>query len=290
MPELPEVETMRRGIAPVVGAKIERVARPRSPLCPIQIEPPLALWRRRVVGRRIVAVGRLGKRVVLELDSLDRVVIEPRMTGRVLLESAESSSESSATGRYRGDRHRRLVFDLAESPAGRIVFWDSRGLGVARLLRPEEFARRLGPDVLGPDALTIPVDILRQRLQGSRRAIKVALLDQRAVAGIGNLYASEILHRAKLHPAMRCCDLTGRQWRAVHERIGEVLEEAIARQGSTLSDGMYRTAENRPGGFQECHRVYQRTGQPCLACGEAIVRIVQAQRSTFFCPRCQGPG
>jgi formamidopyrimidine-DNA glycosylase len=116
----------------------------------------------------------------------------------------------------------------------------------------------------------------------------VALLDQRAVAGIGNLYASEILHRARMHPERTCDSLRPAQWRNLHSAMREVLEEAIRSEGSTLSDGTYRVGRNRPGGFQVLHRVYQRAGQRCVQCGKAeIVRTVQAQRSTFFCPWCQ---
>lgn len=275
MPELPEVETMRRGIAGIVGSTIEEIRRPRSQFRPIEISPALSRFRRRIVGRQIAAVGRVGKRVILELDSADRIVIEPRMTGRVLL--AEPPDRA----------HLRLVFDLTGGEARQLFFWDSRGLGVVRLVSPDEFKQLLGPEKLGPDALEVSAEELCRRLGASRRPIKVALMDQRALVGIGNLYASEILHRAGLHPESSCDRLRPADWQELHARIVEVLQEAILHQGSTLSDGMYRTAENASGGFQDHHRVYQRAGKPCLACGQEIVRIVQAQRSTFFCPVCQ---
>jgi len=126
------------------------------------------------------------------------------------------------------------------------------------------------------------------RLSASRRAIKVALLDQRAVAGIGNLYASEILHVAGIHPARRCDRLTRAQWQAIADATHGVLEEAIRYEGSTLGDGTYRNALNREGGYQNHHRVYARAGRQCPSCRSSeIKRIVQAQRSTFFCPQCQ---
>ncbi len=175
----------------------------------------------------------------------------------------------------------------AVAPA-ELLFWDQRGLGVARLVSPAEFTRLYGPDRLGPDALKISAAVLQSRLEGSRRAIKVALLDQRAVAGIGNLYASEILHRAGIHPALPCRRLRGAQWAALHAAVKEILRAALRHQGSTLRDGTYRIARNQPGNYQLCHLVYQRTRQPCLRCGRGeIVRIVQCQRSTFFCPSCQ---
>jgi formamidopyrimidine-DNA glycosylase len=276
MPELPEVETMRRGIAAIAGSRIAAAWRPRSSLKPIEIRPAMGVLSRRVAGRLIEAVQRLGKRIVLRLDGGDAIVMEPRMTGRILL--AEPPDKE----------HLRAVFDLEGGPAGQLFFWDLRGLGVVRLLTPGELARRLGPEKLGPDALDITAVALIERLGRSRRAIKPALMDQRAVLGIGNLYASEILHRASIHPETPCRDLRPAQWKRLHAAIGEVLREAIARQGSTLRDGNYRNPWNEAGSFQDLHRVYQRAGQTCLQCGKtAIVRLVQAQRSTFFCPRCQ---
>ena len=155
-------------------------------------------------------------------------------------------------------------------------------------MAPDEFAEQFGPDRVGPDALDSSAELLRTQLGESRRAIKVALLDQRAVAGIGNLYASEILHLAKIHPEVACNDLPPAAWRRLHEAILVVLEAAILHEGSTLSDGTYRNALNQSGDYQNHHRVYDREGELCLTCQrEKIVRLVQAQRSTFFCPRCQ---
>ena len=125
-------------------------------------------------------------------------------------------------------------------------------------------------------------------MRASRRAIKVALLDQKVVAGVGNLYASELLHLAAVHPAKRCSQLSRMDWERVHQQMQHVLGEAIKYEGSTLSDGTYRNALNKEGGYQNHHRVYDREGATCPSCRqEEIVRIVQAQRSTFFCPQCQ---
>jgi formamidopyrimidine-DNA glycosylase len=129
----------------------------------------------------------------------------------------------------------------------------------------------------------------RTQLGGSKRAVKVALLDQRTVAGIGNLYASEILHVAGVHPARPCHKITRGQWQAIADATHAVLEAAIRFEGSTLGDGTYRNALNQEGGYQNHHRVYDKAGHPCPRCreGSQIVRIVQAQRSTYFCPGCQ---
>ena len=209
MPELPEVETMRRGIAGAAGATISRIVQPKSPLQSIIIVPSLREFRRRAVGRQIAGVGRLGKRVLLELDSGERIVIEPRMTGLVFLADPPDH------------KHLRLVIELSGRPglAEQILFWDQRGLGVVRLVSPPEFDAIYGPAKIGPDALEISATELRQRIGHSTRAIKVALLDQKALAGVGNLYASEILHRAGIHPARSCRHLRKAQWQRVHAEM-----------------------------------------------------------------------
>jgi formamidopyrimidine-DNA glycosylase len=115
----------------------------------------------------------------------------------------------------------------------------------------------------------------------------VALLDQRAIAGIGNLYASEILHVARIHPAKRCDRISLAQWDAVAEATQAILTAAIRYEGSTLRNGTYRNALNQEGGYRNHHRVYDRASKPCPECREPVVRIVQAQRSTYFCPNCQ---
>ncbi len=276
MPELPEVETMRRGIAPIVGGRIIAVQRPPCRLKPITVSPSLPTFRHRVVQRRVAAVERWGKRVVVRLDDRAAIVFEPRMTGLVLLKDPPDPD------------HLRFRLGLADVAASQLTYWDRRGLGSIRLLAAAEFQTRFAADRLGPDALQISRTELRQQLGASRRAIKVALLDQQALAGIGNLYASEILHVAGLHPTIPCNRLTGRQWQRLHTAIRDVLDEAIRYEGSTLADGTYRNALNHPGRYQQHHRVYAREAQPCPSCGRGTVqRMVQAQRATFFCPRCQ---
>jgi formamidopyrimidine-DNA glycosylase len=276
MPELPEVETMRRGVAAILGSRIVEAERFAPDYQPITISPDWPAFRRRLRGKRIIGLSRAGKRVVLELTGDDRLVIEPRMTGLLLV--ADPPNEA----------HLRLTLTLRDGPVSRLLYWDRRGLGHVRLLSIAEFEQRFGPEQLGPDALEITSTDLRERLRASRRAIKVALLDQRAVAGIGNLYASEILHLAQVHPERRCDQLTVIQWQRVHIAMYKVLHEAILYEGSTLSDGTYRNALNQSGGYQNEHRVYDRAGAVCRSCrASEIVRIVQAQRSTFFCPQCQ---
>jgi formamidopyrimidine-DNA glycosylase len=276
MPELPEVETMRRGIVPIVGNRIARIECPACRKRPILLEPKLAQWRRRIVGRTITGIGRVGKRVVVELETGDRIVFEPRMTGLVLVSEPPTRE------------HLRLRIALQGGGPVELLYWDRRGLGSARLLTPDEFAEMYGGGRLGPDALDVSAQELRARLARSRRPIKVALLDQRAVAGIGNLYASEILHACGIHPARPACSLRRREWESLHAAMRKVLMAAIRYEGSTLGDGTYRNALNENGSYQNQHRVYDKAGQLCRNCGRGIItRVVMAQRSTFYCPVCQ---
>jgi formamidopyrimidine-DNA glycosylase len=266
---------MRRGVAHIAGRRITGVERPRCTRKPILVAPRIDAFRRRAVGRRITAVERVGKRVVLRLDSADAIVLEPRMTGLVLVAHPPTSE------------HLRLRIALDGEP-GELLYWDRRGLGLVRLVDEKQFAEFYGNGRLGPDALAVSAEELALRLKASRRAIKVALLDQRAVAGVGNLYASEILHLALVHPATRCDRIKSAEWQRIHEAMRGVLETAIRLEGSTLSDGTYRNALNEDGGYQYHHRVYDRAGEQCLTCCHAAIeRIVQAQRSTFFCRHCQ---
>ncbi len=276
MPELPEVETMRRGIAAAVGATICAVTRLPCRLKPLAIQPSLATLRRRSLGQRILATERWGKRVALRLENECRLIFEPRMTGLVLIADPPDTA------------HLRFRLDLTGSDLPQLWYWDRRGLGSIQCWNAAEFAERLNGDTLGPDALDVTEGELRVRLAASRREIKVALLDQRCVAGIGNLYAAEILHVARIHPSRACESLTNREWQRLHAALTDVLRAAIRYEGSTLGDGTYRNALNQQGTYQNHHRVYAREGRSCPACHKAtIVRVVQAQRATFFCPRCQ---
>jgi formamidopyrimidine-DNA glycosylase len=295
MPELPEVETMCRGIRPIVGYRVVRAERCACQRRPIGIRPRIDLFRRRVEGKTIVAIERAGKRVVIWLgDRLrntrtEAIVFEPRMTGLVLLTSPPTLEHLRFRIQLRDSRGKGHEGN-GRAAVKELLFWDRRGLGSVMLLSADEFAAKFGAEskTLGPDALQMTVNELRDRLHNSRRAIKVALLDQRAIAGIGNLYASEILNVAGIHPAARCHRLRGEQWKRLHSATHLVLKEAIRHEGSTLSDGTYRNALNESGGYQNHHRVYDRSGQTCPTCGRGTIRrTVQAQRSTFFCPHCQ---
>ena len=280
MPELPEVETMRRGIAHLAGLRIESVVFPRDTVRPISMQPAADRMQPCLTGRTIAAVDRFGKRVAIELDERPRMgrewlVIEPRMTGLLLVADPPTQT------------HLRMAIGLDSRQHPRLLFWDRRGLGTIRLLDERGLTAACGPDRLGPDGLVVTGDELRDRLGQSRRAVKVALLDQQAVAGIGNIYAAEILFAAGIDPRVPCSRLSVARWEQIATATRGILAEAVRLEGSTITDETYKTADNRSGQFQLQHRVYGHEGDPCRQCGTAIRRIVQTQRSTFFCPDCQ---
>jgi formamidopyrimidine-DNA glycosylase len=276
MPELPEVETMRRGILKAQGGMIRDAVRPRLRVRPIKWSPPWRTFRRRLIGRTILDVHRMGKRLVVGLDAGLSLVIEPRMTGLVLLSDPPDLA------------HLRLRLLLEGAPVIQILFWDQRGLGTASVVETSKLCDTLGRR-LGPDALAATGLLLIDQFGKSRRPIKVALLDQSALAGVGNLYASEILHRARIDPVRPCDSLSSADWSRTAAAIKEILEEAIRYEGSTLADGTYRNSLNQFGSYQDRHRVYDHVGEKCPTCRRATIqRTVQAQRSTYFCPRCQG--
>jgi formamidopyrimidine-DNA glycosylase len=173
------------------------------------------------------------------------------------------------------------------SSGAAVTFNDPRRFGLMTLLTPAQLARhpvlsRLGPEPLSPD---FDAAALARACRGRKTALKVALLDQRVVAGIGNIYASEILHRTGVHPARKAGSIREPEWSAIAVETRLVLEEAIDRMGTTFSS--YRTLWNEPGQYGERLLVYDRAGQPCRRCGRPIRRSVIGQRSTYFCPSCQ---
>jgi formamidopyrimidine-DNA glycosylase len=287
MPELPEVETMRRGIAGLTGGRIVAARFPAGRCRPLAISPSPTELAVRLDGTRIGSVARHGKRLAIGIEgeglAPQWLVIEPRMTGLLLV--AEPPTPT----------HVRMELDIAPGRGhapGRhrtLLFWDQRGLGTIRLVDAAGLERACGAAKLGPDGLVVTGEELAGRLGRSRREVKVALLDQSAVAGIGNIYAAEILHRAAIDPRTPCPRLSAAAWDAVAGATREILATAVVHEGSSIGDELYRTADNRKGGFQKLHRVYGLAGSRCQTCGGTISRIVQAQRSTFLCATCQPP-
>lgn len=275
MPELPEVETMRRSLIGAEGATIRRIEKVDCPRKPIGITPRIDQLRRRAEKQKVIAIERVGKRVALRLANDERLIFEPRMTGLIV------------TGKSPDPIYLRVKVELTGADLDKFWFWDRRGLGKVLLYNAAEFAEAYSTDKLGPDGLVVTAGDYKERLGKSRREIKPALLDQKAVAGIGNIYAAEILHLAKVHPAARCDRLSRKQWSAIADATHEILELAIRYEGSSLGDGTYRNKLNQDGSYQLHHRVYGRANEACPRCKQPIKQIVQTQRSTFFCPGCQ---
>jgi formamidopyrimidine-DNA glycosylase len=275
MPELPEVETMVRGLRPAMAGRrvLEAVVHDPFLLEGVTAERLVD----RVSGADVTLVDRRGKWVVIRLgDSRGIIVIQPRMTGGFWLVSPERPE------------HVRLTF-LLSGPQRHVWFCDSRRLGKIAWHAGEAEAEAAFRRSQGPDALVIAPDDLARRLKATDRPIKPALMDQKVLAGIGNIYADEVLFRAGVHPERRASRLTRADVDRLHAAIGTVLAEAIAAEGSSFDAG-YRTVLGLEGGFLASNAVYGRGGQPCPSCGGAVVRtriVGLIGRSTHFCPTCQ---
>jgi formamidopyrimidine-DNA glycosylase len=276
MPELPEIETIRLDLEKsVLGARIVRV-KADDPL----IMPPAEARRMKRVlkGQTIDALGRCGKVLVVTVSGGWSVLQRFGMTGQMYpLAGGEALPP-----------HVRMVWELEDGR--RLVYRDARRFGETRLVKTGEVQRALGNDCrLGHDALLSDLSAgeFSALLADHSVPIKSFLLDQTHLAGIGNIYASEILHRCRIHPGTPANALTARQARELLRTTRAVLVEAVAAQGTTISD--YRTGENLSGGYQKFLRVYGREGEKCRrrGCGGKVVRVVLGGRSTFFCPRCQ---
>lgn len=266
---------MCRGIRPILGQRIGRVFQPECSFRPISIRPSLSSIQRRLENQIVHSVDRLGKRVMIHAAEWV-LVLQPKMSGLVSLEAVPDP------------QHVRLQLDFFGQPKRNLLFWDRRGLGTVELMKSSDIQKRLVEGRLGPDALQISEEEFLARLSQTSRPIKVALMDQKLLAGVGNLYASEMLHQARIHPTTAANRLSKKRKRLLFVMMQKILLDAIEHEGSTLSDGTYRTALNDPGSYQSKHLVYDRSGLPCSTCSEGTVRrIVQAQRSTFYCPRCQ---
>ncbi|MBE0452858.1 MAG: bifunctional DNA-formamidopyrimidine glycosylase/DNA-(apurinic or apyrimidinic site) lyase [Roseovarius sp.] len=282
MPELPEVETVRRGLAPVMeGQVIARAA----------INRPDLRWpfpqdmAARLTGARVLALRRRSKYLLADLDRAETLLIHLGMSGRMLVSGAP-------VGRFVHDhpapeKHDHVVFDMASG--ARITFNDPRRFGAMDLMatataETHPLLAKLGPEPLGNGFHEAH---LATALDGRRTPIKAALLDQRIVAGLGNIYVCEALFRAGISPRRGAGTLGPTRIARLTSAIRDVLADAIAAGGSSLRD--YRQADGELGYFQHAFDVYGREGAPCRkpGCGGQIARLVQSARSSFYCPRCQ---
>jgi formamidopyrimidine-DNA glycosylase len=272
MPELPEVETIRRNLVRTVkGKRISRLTVHQPAMVKREVAP--ALLAKKVRGRTIISVNRRGKALLLILDSGDAMVFRLGMTGQMLWSQPRKP--------VRRDKHTHVIMDLGGGE--RLLFRDSRRFGEVYLTGRDNIENVLG---MGAEPLlkSFTPDALR-RITDSAMKIKPLLMDQTRIAGIGNIYADEILFEAGIHPCVPAQSIRGRKIHKLHQSIRSILREAIACQGDTVSD--YRTAFGESGGYQCNHRVYQRTGEPCIRCGTTIERMRLGGRSSHYCPNCQ---
>lgn len=271
MPELPEVETIARGLRPLLTGRTVTAA----PHVAAHLAKGDRNLAQDVVGRTIRGVSRRGKLLFLEFSDQDVLAFHLRMTGRLGL--MPSGLPPAA--------HVHLLLDLDDKTA--IYFQDQRKFGTCGLFAGEElecwpFYRSLGPEPLGLD-----LEVFAKRIEGKKGRIKALLLDQRIIAGIGNIYADESLFRAGIHPATPGNRIAPERLAVLLESLQNVLTEAIAAGGSSIRD--YRTAAGLVGTFQNTFQVYGRRGLPCVRCGTPLQTNKVAGRTTCFCPSCQ-PG
>jgi formamidopyrimidine-DNA glycosylase len=271
MPELPEVETIVRWLAPrLEGAELGPVRLLFPPLLRRPSGPGLAVLE----GKRVLRVCRRGKMILITCEGGWTLVFHLKMTGQLLL--AKSADPV--------DKHTRLLISLAGCGL-ELRFRDVRKFGFLCCLGPESSASAPELDRLGPEPLETGRAAFASLFRGRKGRIKSLLLDQRIAAGIGNIYADEILFRARIHPMTPAGALGDAELETLRKSMRAVLRRAIARKGSTIRD--YKSPDGEPGDFQSLHKVYGREGKACRACGSQVRRIRIGGRSTFFCPNCQ---
>jgi formamidopyrimidine-DNA glycosylase len=271
MPELPEVEVIRRDLAPrVQGRRICEVSITERRLTRRRGTPAEVAGE--LLGCRVTALRRRGKFLLFDLGR-QSLIVRLGMTGQLLW--------AEGRGDFAADEHTHAV--LSFEGGRRLVYRDIRKFGEMFLLPSATVERTLGVGIEPLDPGFTP-RALQQACQGKRR-IKTLLLDQRRIAGIGNIYADEALFRAGIRPTRRAGSLRLDEIARLHAAIRRVLRAGIRHRGSSISD--YRDASGRPGRFAALHRVYQRQGKPCLTCGAPIRRILLGQRGTHYCPACQ---
>lgn len=274
MPELPEVETARRDLNRLLKGRRILNVRLLYPALVGNASPEEFI--KRLESKRILGTGRRGKYLFLRLEGGLVMAVHFKMTGRFLfLAPAEDPPE-----------HARLVMSLEGKT--HLCYSDIRKFGRIYLMRGGEEKESVKMHLSGLDPLDgeFTLEAFRDLVKG-RKGIKRLLMEQRLIAGIGNIYASEILWMARINPERCASSLNGREIRALYQAIQEVLKSAVAMGGSTLRDRTYLRVDGTPGNYQRFHKVYDRSGLPCPECGREIEKVLVAKRSSFFCPACQ---
>jgi len=275
VPELPEVETIVRDLAPRLTGRTFTDIRLRKTDVLRDVTRPRLL--RTLNGARVTGVSRRAKHAVIALDTGHRLVIQPRMTGSLLINTRPLTVEE----------RRYAVLEASIGRGATFVYRDVRRLGTIWLLDEpgwSTYTARIGPEPLDPD---FDVPRFRARLRGTRQAIKKVLMDQRRIAGVGNIYANEALFEARIDPSRRADRLSTAETRRLWSAVRGVLSRAIAARGTTVRD--YRTGTGQPGSFQFALHVYGHGGDPCPRCGARLTTTHAIDgRATTFCWRCQG--
>lgn len=292
MPELPEVEVTRRKLAPVlIGRTIDRVVTTAPSY--FFLTPP-DLLARKLKGATVEALGRHGKYLVAELRGGDRLLLHLGMTGQLFAEGSASVQllRHTATGTlspraqrqdFAPDEHTHLWFQL-RGPGGDVFFRDARKFGKVQWLPRGGKCERL--EKLGVDALSADGAALFAATRRRKGPVKSVLLDQSVLSGVGNIYADEALHRAKISPLRVASRLARRDCDSLVSEVQAVMLRSIETGGSSISD--YIQPDGERGTFQDERRVYGLSGKPCPVCGVVIARVVLGGRSSHYCPRCQG--
>ena len=282
MPELPEVETVRRGLAPVMEGRRIAAAQVNRPDLRWPLPERMA---ERLTGARIERLRRRSKYILADLDTGETLIVHLGMSGRMLVSGAMLGAFHH--DHPAPDKHDHIVLDM--EGGARVTFNDARRFGAMDLaptdaVEAHKLLGAIGPEPLGNG---FNADYLLPRLKARKTPIKAALLDQKLIAGLGNIYVCEVLHRTGIRPTRRADRLSAARAATLVPAIRTVLEEAIEAGGSSLRD--HRQADGELGYFQHAFRVYDREGAPCPTpgCDGTIARIVQSGRSTFFCPLCQ---
>lgn len=289
MPELPEVETVRRGLEPVMTGARMILAEVRRPDLRWPFPDRMA---ERLTGRRVERLRRRAKYLLVDLDSGETLLVHLGMSGRMLVSRDDDAGDSQDLGVYvhphgAADRHDHVVLHLDNGC--RVTFNDPRRFGAMDLLptvgeADHKLLAAIGPEPLGNGFHSA---YLAEALAGRGSTIKAALLDQKIVAGLGNIYVCEALYRAGISPKRKAGRIGRDRLESLTTAIRDTLSDAIAAGGSSLRD--YRQADGELGYFQHAFRVYDREGKPCAreTCSGTVARFVQSGRSSFYCPQCQ---
>ncbi len=282
MPELPEVETVRRSLErAILGARVERAALHRADVLTGDAGPDGLL-----VGARIASLARHGKHMAIVADDGRALEIHLGMSGAVRCEAAR---DAESLGPWEASEHVHAAWLLRASSGARVLmrFSDPRRFGGLWTFPSEAALRAERWSRLGPDALTIGAEDLAAGLRGARRALKAVLLDQTVIAGVGNIYADESLFAARLSPVRSARGVRGEEVGRLRDAIVATLCRAVEAGGSTLRDGGYADAAGAEGAYQASHAVYGRGGETCRECGRRLRTAVVGGRTTVWCARCQ---